>query len=127
MYVEKEKTQENTAKLHKEVEKLIEEQKQTEQDIREKRAEKSEMEAVISELRIEAGQLEIKGQDLVERVQDELQIDLVAAYEDYNQGEVDWEQVREEITGLRAKIERLGNVNLDAIDEQASLEERHEF
>ena len=127
MYVEKEKTQENTAKLHKEVEKLIEEQKQTEQHIRERRAEKSEMEAAISELRIEAGQLEVKVQDLVERVQEELQIDLVAAYEDYNQSEVDWEQVREEITELRAKIERLGNVNLDAIDEQASLEERHEF
>ncbi|MDH4239124.1 MAG: chromosome segregation protein SMC [Phycisphaerae bacterium] len=127
MYVEKEKTQENTAKLHKEVEKLIEEQKQTEQHIRERRAEKSEMEAAISELRIEAGQLEIKGKDLVERVQDELQIDLVAAYEDYNQSEVDWEQVREEITEVRVKIERLGNVNLDAIDEQASLEERHEF
>jgi chromosome segregation protein len=127
MYVEKEKTQENTAKLHKEVEKLIEEQKQTEQHIRERRAEKSELEAVISELRIEAGQLEVKGRDLVERVQDELQIDLVAAYEDYNQSEVDWEQVREEITGLRSKIERLGNVNLDAIDEQESLEERHEF
>ncbi|MHC4691918.1 MAG: chromosome segregation protein SMC [Planctomycetota bacterium] len=127
MYVEKEKTQESTAKLHKEVNELIEEQKQTEHHIRERRAEKSEMEATISELRIEAGQLQVKGQDLVERVQDELQIDLVAAYEDYNQSEVDWEQVREEITELRARIERLGNVNLDAIDEQESLEERHEF
>ncbi len=127
MYVEKEKTQESTTKLHKEVEKLIEEQKQTEQQIRERRAEKSELEATISELRIEAGQLEVKGQDLVERVQDELQIDLAAAYEDYNQSDVDWEQVREEITELRERIERLGNVNLDAIDEQESLEERHEF
>ncbi len=127
LYVEKEKTQESTNELHREVEKLIEEQRQTEQHIRERRAEKTEMEAAISELRIEAGQLEVKGQDLVERVQDELQIDLAAAYEDYKQGEVDWEQVREEITGLRAKIERLGNVNLDAIDEQESLEQRHEF
>ena len=85
------------------------------------------MESVISELRIEAGQLEVKVQDLVERVQEELQIDLAAAYEDYNQSDVDWEQVRAEITELRAKIERLGNVNLGAIDEQESLEQRHEF
>ncbi|MBW8040791.1 MAG: chromosome segregation protein SMC [Planctomycetes bacterium] len=127
LYVEKEKRQESTAKLHKEVEELIEEQKQTEQLVREKRAEKSEIEAAISELRIEAGQLEVKVQDLVERVQDELQIDLATAYEDYNQSEVDWEQVRGEMTELRAKIERLGNVNLDAIDEQKSLEERYEF
>jgi chromosome segregation protein len=127
LYVEKEKTQENTTKLHREVDKLIEEQKQTEELIHRKRAEKHEMESVISELRIEAGQLEVKVQDLVERVQEELQIDLVAAYEDYMQSEVDWEQVREEITELRAKIERLGNVNLDAIDEQESLEQRYEF
>jgi len=127
LYVEKEKTQESTNELHREVEKLIEEQKQTEQLIRQKRAEQSEMETAIGELKIEAGQLEVKGQGLVERVQEELQIDLVAAYEDYKQGEVDWEQVREEITGLRAKIERLGNVNLDAIDEQESLEKRHDF
>jgi len=126
-YVEKEKTQENTTKLHREVDKLIEEQKQTEELIHQKRAEKGEMESVISELRIEAGQLEVRVQDLVERVQEELQIDLVAAYEDYMQSEVDWEQIREEITELRGKIERLGNVNLDAIDEQESLEQRHEF
>ncbi|MGB2807698.1 MAG: chromosome segregation protein SMC [Sedimentisphaerales bacterium] len=127
LYVEKEKTQESTNELHREVETLIEEQRQTEQLIRQKRAEKSEMETAIGELKIEAGQLEVKGQGLVERVQEELQIDLVAAYEDYNQSEVDWEKVREEITGLRAKIERLGNVNLDAIDEQESLEQRYEF
>ena len=126
-YVEKEKTQAGTAKLHREVDKLIEEQKQTEELIHQKRAEKGEMESVISELRIEAGQLEVRVQDLVERVQEELQIDLVAAYEDYMQSEVDWEQIREEITELRGKIERLGNVNLDAIDEQESLEQRHEF
>jgi chromosome segregation protein len=127
LYVEKEKTQEGTDKLHREVEALIEKQKQTEQLVRQKRAEKSEMEAAIGELKIEAGQLKVKGQSLVERVQEELQIDLVAAYEDYRQGDVDWDGIREEIIELRGKIERLGNVNLDAIEEQESLEQRYEF
>jgi len=40
---------------------------------------------------------------------------------------MDWESVRDEIHQLRGKIERLGNVNVDAIEEQESLEERHEF
>jgi chromosome segregation protein len=40
---------------------------------------------------------------------------------------VDWEKIREEIAELRGKIERLGNVNVDAIEEQESLENRHEF
>jgi len=56
-----------------------------------------------------------------------LQIDLAEAYKDYTRQEVDWEQIKEEITELRGKIERLGNVNVDAIEEQESLEKRHEF
>ena len=40
---------------------------------------------------------------------------------------VPWEQVKAEILDLRGRIERLGNVNLDAIDEQETLEKRHEF
>jgi len=69
----------------------------------------------------------VRQQDLVERVRDELQIELSEAFESRTTDDVDWQQVREEITELRGKIERLGNVNLDAIDEQESLEERHNF
>jgi chromosome segregation protein len=69
----------------------------------------------------------VKAQALVERVQEELQIDLVKAYEDYGDEEIDWDKVSDEIAELRGKIERLGNVNLDAIDEQESLETRYEF
>jgi chromosome segregation protein len=72
-------------------------------------------------------QLEVKGQDLVERVQDELQIDLVEAYKNYEESQVDWDRVREEIAELRGKIERLGNVNVDAIAEQDDLEKRNDF
>mgnify|MGYP001037530890 CR=1 FL=1 len=127
LYLEKEKTQEGTDELHREIETLIKEQKQAEQLVRQKREEKSEMETAISELKIEAGQLKVRGQGLVERVQEELQMDLAAAYEDYRQSDVDWDSIREEITELRGKIERLGNVNLDAIDEQENLEQRYEF
>ena len=127
LYVEKEETQEGSKELHREIEKLLEEQKQREELVRQKRDRIHELESTMGELKVELGQLEVKGQGLVERVQEELQIDLVGAYENYRQSEVDWEAVREEIAGLRGKIERLGNVNLDAIDEQESLEERYNF
>ncbi len=127
LYVEKEETQEGGKELHREIEKLLEEQKQREELVRQKRDRIHELESTMGELKVELGQLEVKGQGLVERVQEELQIDLVGAYENYRQSEVDWEAVREEIAGLRGKIERLGNVNLDAIDEQESLEERYNF
>jgi len=127
MFVEKEKTQQSSSALEEKIEKLLEEQKQTEQLVRQKRAEQSEIEQKINELKIELSQLDVKGQGLVERVQDELQIDLVEAYENYEESQVDWERVREEIAELRGKIERLGNVNVDAIAEQEDLEKRNDF
>lgn len=127
LFVEKEKNQSASGGLQKKIEKLLEEQRQTEQLVRQRRAEQSEIEQKINELKIELSQLEVKGQDLVERVQDELQIDLQQAYENYKESEVDWEKVREEIAELRGKIERLGNVNVDAIAEQEDLEKRNEF
>jgi len=127
LFVEKEKNQESSRLLHKEIERLLEERKQTEQLIRLRRAEKDETEQKINELKIELSQLEVKQQDLVERVQEQLQIDLAEAYENYSHEEVDWDKVKEEIAELRGKIERLGNVNIDAIDEQETLEKRHNF
>ncbi|MFB0552645.1 MAG: chromosome segregation protein SMC [Phycisphaerae bacterium] len=127
LFVEKEMHQENSRLLHKEIERLLEERRQTEQLIRQRRAEKEETEQKINELKIELSQLEVKQQDLVERVQEQLQIDLVKAYENYRDEEVDWDEVKEQIAELRGKIERLGNVNIDAIDEQETLEKRHNF
>jgi chromosome segregation protein len=127
LFVEKEKNQSASGGLQEQIEKLLEEQKQTEQLIRQRRAEQSEIEQRINELKIELSQLEVKGQDLVERVRDELQIDLQQAYENYEQSQVNWDGIREEIAELRGKIERLGNVNVEAIAEQEDLERRNEF
>ena len=127
LFVEKEKEQQSSGLLHKEIEELLEEQKQTEQLFRQKRAEQSEIEQRMNELKIELSQLEVKGQDLVERVQEELQIDLAESYKNYEESQVDWEKIREEIAELRGKIERLGNVNVDAIAEQEELEKRYNF
>ena len=127
LFVEKEKSQQDSHVLSEEARALVEQQKQAEEQIRLKRAEKSQVEEKINELKIELSQLEVRQQDLVERVRDELQIDLAEAYKGYKDREVDWQQVKDEIVELRARIERLGNVNLDAIDEQETLEKRHEF
>jgi len=127
LFVEKEKKQESSRLLQKEVQRLSEERQNTEELIRLKRAEKGQTEQKTNELKIELSQLEVRQQDLVERVRDELQIELEEAYKDYTDQEVDWEGIRGEISELRGKIERLGNVNVDAIDEQEALENRHDF
>ena len=127
LFVEKEKNQQSNSLLQEKIEKLLQERNQTEQLLRQKRAEQSEVESVIGGLKIELSQLEVKREDLAERVRDELQIDLAAAYENYKESQVNWEKVREEIADLRGKIERLGNVNVDAIAEQEDLDKRNEF
>jgi chromosome segregation protein len=127
LFVEKERSQEVTEDLHKEIDDLLAKQKETEHLVRAKRTEQSEIEHQISEVKIELSQLEVRSQDLIERVQEDLQIDLAEAYASYEAGDVDWEKVREEIGELRGKIERLGNVNVDAIAEQEDLEKRHSF
>jgi len=127
LFVEKEKGQQSSRLLHEQIQKLVEERKQAEELIRVKRAEKGQTEQKINELKIELSQLEVKQQDLVERVREDLQIELADAYENYTDRQVDWEAIKQEITELRGKIERLGNVNVDAIDEQESLENRHNF
>ncbi|MDD5327994.1 MAG: chromosome segregation protein SMC [Phycisphaerae bacterium] len=127
LFVEKEKNQQSSSLLQEKVEELLEERNRTEQLLRQRRSEQSEVESAISALKIELSQLEVKAEDLVERVRDELQMDLAAAYENYEQSQVNWDEVKEEITQLRGKIERLGNVNVDAITEQDELEKRNEF
>ncbi|MGA2171619.1 MAG: chromosome segregation protein SMC [Sedimentisphaerales bacterium] len=127
LFGEKDTTQQNSSQLHKQIEEMLAEQKNNEQLLRDKRAGQTQVEQQINELKIELGQLDVKQQDLIARVRDELQIDLLQSYTNYQDSAVDWEKVREEIAELRGKIERLGNVNLDAIQEQDDLEQRHNF
>ena len=127
LFVNKEKNQQSSRILQQEIQRLSEQRQQTEELIRAKRSEKSQIEQQTNELKIELSQLEVRQQDLVERVRDELQIELAEAYKDYTDQQVNWEGIREEIAELRGKIERLGNVNVDAIEEQEALESRHEF
>jgi len=127
LFVEKEQQQHSSGFLHQQIEGLIEQRRQTEETVRQKRQEQNEIEQRMNELKVELGQLEVRSEDLISRVRDELQMDLVESYKNYQDSAVDWEKIREEIAELRGKIERLGNVNLDAIAEQDTLQERHNF
>jgi chromosome segregation protein len=127
LFLEKDDKQRASSQLHQQIEDLLTRQKETEQLLREKRDCQSQLEQQINEIKIELGQLEVKQQDLISRVRDELQIDLLQAYASFQDTAVDWGKIREQIADLRGKIERLGNVNLDAIQEQDDLEKRHTF
>jgi len=127
MFVDKEKKQKESNALHEDVDQLRQKHKETEDLLRQKRSEQSQVEQQIHEVELQLSQLTVKDEDLRQRVGEELGIDLKEAYQNFEEGEVDWDEVREEISVLRGKIERLGNVNVDAIEEQVGLEERYEF
>jgi len=127
LYVEKETAQKDSQLLHEKVNELFQQQKDADLSLRQGRTEQAQVEEQIHEVKLQLGQLSVKDEDLTQRVGEELQIDLAQAYNDFEQSDIDWDMVREEIAMLRGKIERLGNVNVDAIDEQEELEQRYDF
>ena len=73
-------------------------------------------------LQVTQRELEVKAEAVAQNSQEQLSLDVVQAYEDYEPQENDWSAVESQISQLRAKLDRLGTVNLDAIEEQDVLE-----
>ncbi len=95
--------------------------------IKEIRNELEEAEGRLHAAELALQEARVRRDELIARVRDELDVDLVEQYPSYDHAERDWDEVETQIKELKGKIDRLGNVNLDAIDEQAELEERDTF
>ncbi len=113
--------------------------------LEEKRIEHKQIEQQIQELKLKENEYQVRISNLEERVREDYQLDLSSL--DANTGEIKlelstlqpesadttqpqtdfWEAVSKEIEELQGKIERLGNVNLEAIKEQDELEIRETF
>ncbi|MBN1343657.1 MAG: chromosome segregation protein SMC [Phycisphaerae bacterium] len=102
----------------------------TEELARQLKVDRQELQVVddrLGELRLQLQEARVRRDELIARVRDELDIDLAEQYQGYEATEQDWSAVESEIHDLRSKIDRLGNVNLDAIAEQEELEQRAGF
>ncbi len=73
-------------------------------------------------------ELEVRCDSARQRSTEQLSLDLDAAYAQHHgdESDIDWEAVETEIADLKQKLDRLGNVNLDAIEEQDELENREQ-
>jgi len=98
------------------------------------RSHRQDVEQELHRLELSAGEQNVRLQTLVQRTQEELTLDLPGRYaeltadgKEYQPGETDFDAVSVEIKELREKIQRLGNVNVEAIGELAELEERQTF
>jgi chromosome segregation protein len=102
--------------------------------VEQSRLRREEIEREMHDLELKSGEVRVRVETLVQRTMEESQLDLPARYAElnsdgrqYDPGEVDWEAIAEEIRELREKIQRLGNVNVESIDEQDELEKRRTF
>ncbi len=78
-------------------------------------------------------ELEVKREGIEERTLDEIGLDVSHEYDDYRRVMADGDVARVDVPDasarvnvLRGEIKKLGNVNLDAIDEEHNLEARNE-
>jgi len=81
---------------------------------------------------IKRREVEVKQESLQEQTLSDLELDLEAAYPAWaaspqvqEAGPIDREATRAEIDALRESLRKLGNVNLDAIEEETQLEQQN--
>ncbi len=113
--------------LRRQREMLRQESEELTQAVKTSRSRLEGVEAELHEQQMSLAEANVRRDDLVARVADELGITLSERYEEYEHQEQNWEQVEAQIAELRGKMDRLGNVNLDAIAELEELQERHTF
>jgi len=97
------------------------------EEIRQKRGDLELAERHLHDRQMALQEARIHRDELIGRVRDELALDLAELYERYEHADQNWEAVEYEIAELKQKIQRLGNINLDAIAELEELEEREAF
>ncbi len=125
---QKDQLESEAAELEESRRSIAERLSEIRQELRSHRAETEKVSSTVGDLRVKLGELDAHVADLINRAADEMGMDLQTLYEDYEHDEErDWQAVEDEIADLRGKIERLGNVNMDAIEEQEELEHRHTF
>ncbi|AQQ70841.1 Chromosome partition protein Smc [Limihaloglobus sulfuriphilus] len=127
LYYEKEKLQSAAMAVKEKLAGMHSELAEVQERLRERNSLHSDMAQQIHELDLSINELRIKTEDLITRTGEELQINLLESYQDYQSREIDWAAVTAEIKELKEKISRLGNVNLDAIDELEDLQKREDF
>jgi len=108
---------EKHTELQEEKEKLTERSRQQFQ-------EKEQLQEQVHQFEMHLNENQLRSENLTQRVQEELELDLAENFKNYQHQQIDWDAVSAEIEELKGKIERLGNINLDAITEQEELEQR---
>jgi len=129
LILEKESASEALSKLEGQRIQLADALRENEDAIRKTRSCHHAIEQEIQELRLKEKELSINMENLAQRIMEDYNVDLVEKHKDYQEPEepVDWNEIEKRINELRQKIENMGAINVEAINEQESLETRLGF
>ncbi|MCJ8276505.1 MAG: chromosome segregation protein SMC, partial [Bdellovibrionales bacterium] len=89
--------------------------------------EKNQQQAIMNEAQLVLEQAKMKEDNLLEHIQERYQKDLSQVYGEYADREGDVQESTREMKSLKEKLNRIGEVNLSAIEEYDELAERYEF
>ena len=81
----------------------------------------------INMAKMEQSEIRIKMENLVEQVKERFNLDLTGVFGEYLKDDFNGVETKEELDHQKNLLERLGDVNLTAIQEHEALKERYEF
>jgi chromosome segregation protein len=81
----------------------------------------------INRTRMEQSEIKIKMENLEEKIRERFNLNLVEIYREYLEEDFSAPDVKERLEKQKMKREKLGEVNLTAIQEHEALKQRHEF
>lgn len=101
--------------------------RERELEIREIRKKHDSALARVHELELRLTEQRSAERYLVERIRERYHLELASIESEYASDELDLAAEEEAVEELKARIEKMGSVNVDAIKEYGELSERHEF
>ena len=125
---EREKCRQHCIELRNQRAELSEKLRALQDELRSLRAEATQCEEAEHQLELRLNETKLRVDNLEEMTREQHHVSLAERYQTYGEDATsDWEALRAEIDELGDKIQKMGNVNLNAITEQDELETRFSF
>jgi chromosome segregation protein len=117
---------EESAKIEKQKSGIVDTLSVDELQLKDREKEIESLRNQVRDLDIKLTEASYKKTNLRERISQAYKVDLEETHMELEDN-IDWEALKSQVTELKDKLDKMGPVNLVAIDEHKELEERHSF
>lgn len=104
-------------------------EREVQQEVTKHTLDKSKVDSEIGDCRVQSEQLRLQLQSVVDQIFERYEIDLSEKHEDYSDSfsENEKDGILGDISSLKNKVQKMGEVNLSAINEYDDITKRYEF